>query len=77
VTEIQVLEYLDLHGRSPSAAWFAELDASAAAKVAAAIYRLEVGNFSNVKESDKESSSGESISDPAIASTSVRTETRS
>jgi ABC-type cobalamin/Fe3+-siderophores transport system ATPase subunit len=76
VTEIQVLEYLDLHGRSPYADWFAELDASAAAKVAAAIYRLEVGNFSNVK-GVKESSSGESISDPAIASTSVRTETRS
>ena len=49
MTEIQVLEYLDLHGRSPYADWFAELDANAAAKVAAAIYRLEVGNFSNVK----------------------------
>ena len=46
---VRVLEYLDPRGRSPFAAWFESLDANAAAKVAAALYRLEAGNFSNVK----------------------------
>lgn len=45
----RVHEYLDAQGRSPYAAWFDSLDAVAAAKVAAALYRLEMGNFSNVK----------------------------
>ena len=44
-----VLEYLDARGRTPYAAWFDNLNANAAAKVAAALYRLEAGNFSNVK----------------------------
>src|SRR5215471_14787338 len=47
--DVRVLEYLDAQGRSPYAAWFDSLNASAAAKVAAAAYRLEAGNFSNVK----------------------------
>jgi putative addiction module killer protein len=46
---VQVREYLDAQGRSPYAAWFDSLSAAAAAKVAAAVYRLEMGNFSNVK----------------------------
>ena len=46
---VLVLEYLEEGGRSPYAAWFTNLNASAAAKVAAALYRLEAGNFSNVK----------------------------
>lgn len=46
---VQVLEYLDARSRSPYAAWFDTLNASAAAKVATALYRLESGNFSNVK----------------------------
>ena len=46
---VQVLEYLDARGRSPYAAWFADLNATAAAKVAAALYRLQEGNFSSVK----------------------------
>jgi len=46
---VAVHEYLDAHGRSPYAAWFNSLDATAAAKVAAALYRLAMGNFSNVK----------------------------
>ncbi len=46
---VLVLEYLDARGRSPYEAWFANLDANAAAKVAAALYRLEAGSFSNVK----------------------------
>jgi putative addiction module killer protein len=49
VAAIQVLEYFDAHGRSPFAAWFENLNANAAAKVATALYRLELGNFSNVK----------------------------
>jgi putative addiction module killer protein len=49
VPAIRVLEYLDAYGRSPYAAWFEDLNANAAAKVAAALYRLEAGNFSNVK----------------------------
>lgn len=47
--EIRVLEYLDPAGRSPYGAWFAGLNAPAAAKVAAALYQLTAGNFSNVK----------------------------
>ena len=47
--EIRVLEYLDTEGRSPYAAWFNALNAPAAAKVAAALYQLAAGNFSNVK----------------------------
>jgi len=46
---VTVLEYVDADGRSPYAVWFDSLDATAAAKVAAALYRLEAGNFSNVK----------------------------
>ena len=46
---VRVLEYLDLQGRSPWAAWFNGLNAQAAAKVSTALYRLSEGNFSNVK----------------------------
>jgi putative addiction module killer protein len=46
---VQVLEYLDVRGRSPYAAWFNDLNANAAAKVAVALYRLQAGNFSNVE----------------------------
>jgi putative addiction module killer protein len=49
MSTIQVLEYLDARGRSPYAEWFDNLDPEAAAKVAAALYRLQAGNFSNVK----------------------------
>jgi putative addiction module killer protein len=44
----KVVEYLK-DGFSPFAKWFSGLDSHAAAKVAAALYRLEQGNFSNVK----------------------------
>ncbi len=47
--QVVVLEYLDLNGRSPFAAWFDGLHAQAAAKVAVAITRIEQGNFSKVK----------------------------
>jgi putative addiction module killer protein len=46
---LSVLEYLDRAGSSPFAEWFQKLDAVAAAKVTAAVRRLELGNFSNVK----------------------------
>lgn len=49
MSSARIHEYLDAQGRSPHASWFDSLGASAAAKVAAALYRLETGNFSNVK----------------------------
>jgi len=49
VSEIHVAEYLDLAGRSPFRQWFDDLDATAAAKVSSALYRLGQGNFSNVE----------------------------
>ena len=46
---IRVAEYLDSFGRSPFGRWFDDLEATAAAKVSTALYRLAQGNFSNVK----------------------------
>ena len=46
---IKIREYIDLDGRSPYAKWFNRLNASAAAKVATALVRMEQGNFSNSK----------------------------
>lgn len=46
---MEIREYLDGRGRSPFAAWFEELDGRAAAKVAAALVRMEHGNLSNAK----------------------------
>ena len=46
---IVIREYIDLNGRSPYAKWFNRLNASAAAKVATALVRMEQGNFSNSK----------------------------
>jgi len=48
----KVIEYVKA-GSSPFAEWFSTLDASAAAKVATALYRMEQGNFSNVKSVGK------------------------
>jgi putative addiction module killer protein len=44
-----VLEYLKENGSSPYQLWFDSLDAYAAAKIATAILRLEMGNTSSVK----------------------------
>jgi len=44
----KVVEYLRVRS-SPFAAWFSDLDPHAAVKVTVALYRLEQGNFSNVK----------------------------
>ena len=49
MSEIRVAEYLDPSGRSLFRRWFDDLDATAAAKVSAALYRLGQGNFSNVE----------------------------
>ena len=47
--EISVREYLDDKGNSPYRKWFGRLDPVAAAKATTATYRLQQGNFSNVK----------------------------
>jgi len=46
---VVVGEYLDERGASPFARWFEGLDATSAAKVATALYRLEQGNLSRVE----------------------------
>lgn len=47
--KITVLEYIRENGANPYKAWFDSLDAHAAAKVATAKVRLELGNTSGVK----------------------------
>jgi putative addiction module killer protein len=49
MASVRVVEYVDSSDRSPYGRWFEGLNAVAAAKVATALYRLEGGNFSNVK----------------------------
>ena len=46
---VEVREYLDRRGHSPFAAWSDRLNREAAAKVAAALARMQQGNFSNAK----------------------------
>src|SRR5438067_13253041 len=46
---VEVREYLDRGGRSPFAAWSDRLHREAAAKVAAALARIQQGNLSNAK----------------------------
>ena len=46
---VEVREYLDRGGRSPYAAWFGRLNREAAAKVAAALARIQQGHLSNAK----------------------------
>ncbi len=46
---VEVREYLDPGGHSPYAAWFDRLNREAAAKVAAALARIQQGNLSNAK----------------------------
>ncbi len=46
---IEIREYIDREGGSPYAKWFNRLNAPAAAKVVAALVRMEQGNLSNVK----------------------------
>ena len=46
---IDVLEYIDKDGKSAFGQWFERLSLQAAAKVTAALERVTLGNFSNVK----------------------------
>jgi putative addiction module killer protein len=46
---LRVVEYVRQDGASPYRTWFDSLHAQAAAKVATAIFRLELGNTSRVK----------------------------
>jgi hypothetical protein len=46
---IQVEEYISEDGSIPYRDWFESLHAQAAAKVATAVLRMEMGNTSNVK----------------------------
>ena len=46
---LELRTYLDAAGHSPFAAWFDELEPTAAAKVTTALTRLGLGNLSNVK----------------------------
>lgn len=46
---LEVREYLDRQGHNPFAAWSDRLNREAAAKVAAALARMQQGNFSNAK----------------------------
>ena len=49
MSEVRVVVYIDAAGRSAFTRWFDALNAEAAAKVTTALYRMEQGNFSNVK----------------------------
>ena len=46
---VDIREYHDRGGRSPFREWFDRLNAEAARKVTAALYRVGLGNFSNAK----------------------------
>jgi putative addiction module killer protein len=46
---MDLVEYVDEAGRSPFARWFNALDPQAAAKVVAALGRMEQGNLGSVK----------------------------
>src|SRR3990170_8477278 len=52
MTKLKIVEFL-VNGKSVFRRWFDELDAHAAAKATTALYRLEQGNFSNVKSVGK------------------------
>jgi putative addiction module killer protein len=47
--KIEVSAYLTSEGHCPYKEWFDDLDHQAAAKIATAIYRIELGNTSNIK----------------------------
>jgi putative addiction module killer protein len=46
---VSIREYLDANGRSPFGRWFADLDATTAARVTTALVRIGLGNFANAK----------------------------
>ena len=46
---IEIGEFVDAQGGSPFGRWVSRLDRHAAARVATALYRMEMGNLSNAK----------------------------
>jgi putative addiction module killer protein len=46
---VEVREYVRRDGRSLFGTWFSRLNSEAARRITVAIYRLGLGNFSNVK----------------------------
>ena len=46
---LDIREYHDRAGRSPFREWFDELNSEASRKVTTTLYRMGLGNFSNVK----------------------------
>jgi len=49
MTMIDIREYLDRHRQSPFREWRGKLNPEARRKVTTALYRVGLGNFSNVK----------------------------
>lgn len=47
--KLNVVEYIQANGKSPYGQWFKSLPAQAAAKIATAQIRLEMGNTSSIK----------------------------
>jgi len=47
--DIEVVEYVDTNGKNAFAAWMAELDIHAFAKIIVAVTRMKHGNFGDVK----------------------------
>ena len=45
----EIGEFVDARGNNPFARWMRRLDRQAAARVAIALYRIEIGNLSNAK----------------------------
>lgn len=48
MTKLKIVEFL-INGESVFRQWFDDLDAHAAAKITTGLYRLEEGNFSNIR----------------------------
>ena len=46
---IEIGEFVDAQGNSPFGRWVVRLDRHATARVATALYRMELGNLSNAK----------------------------
>lgn len=46
---VEIRYYIDSGGDAPFAAWFAELEPMASARISRAIVRVEQGSFSNAK----------------------------
>jgi putative component of toxin-antitoxin plasmid stabilization module len=59
---IEIREYLNPDGRNLFGQWFRRLNSDAARRVTTSLYRLALGNFSNVKGVGAEFSNAESTS---------------